>query len=299
MKLILKKSDIDKAIKKVKEVTVKLLKSEVPISDLIIIKEYTKPISEFKNAKSLPIQIMVVKDLMKRDPNNAPKVGQRIPFVVIDRGTADKHSAGSCGLDPMVAMNENVDIDYMYYIEKQIKKPVVRFFVPIYGSEAKAEKYLFSWLKGITVNPDLEFKRKINPSLKAVCKICARSSDNKYGICTRCLKSSSDPLMVKLGEQFNTYLIMKEEVDKTWDICRKCQRDDDMAMLEGCKASDCGNWYDRRTTKNKLEMKVQTIEDIKTKAKPDFFNKVCLLGGAPEFTHDNKGPKIKLEMETA
>jgi DNA polymerase delta subunit 1 len=42
--------------------------------------------------------------------------------------------------DPIYALENNCPIDYNYYIENQIKLPLIRIFDPIFGNETAAEK---------------------------------------------------------------------------------------------------------------------------------------------------------------
>ena len=46
--------------------------------------------------------------------------------------------------DHIYALENNCPIDYNYYIENQIKLPLIRIFDPIFGSESLAEKNLFT-----------------------------------------------------------------------------------------------------------------------------------------------------------
>ena len=80
--------------------------------------------------------------MKKRDAGSAPDVGDRVAYVMI------KGMKGSKGYekseDPIYALENNLPIDYQYYIENQIKLPLLRIFEPIFNDEKKAELELFS-----------------------------------------------------------------------------------------------------------------------------------------------------------
>ena len=46
--------------------------------------------------------------------------------------------------DPIYVLNNNLPIDFNYYIENQIKKPLIRIFEPIFDDEKRAERELFT-----------------------------------------------------------------------------------------------------------------------------------------------------------
>lgn len=45
--------------------------------------------------------------------------------------------------DPIYVLNNNLPIDFKYYIENQIKLPLIRLFEPIFGDAISVEKALF------------------------------------------------------------------------------------------------------------------------------------------------------------
>ena len=72
-----------------------------------------------------------------RDAASAPNVGDRVAYVVV-RGTKGS-KAYEKSEDPIYVLENNLPIDFNYYIENQIKLPLIRIFEPIFGSEKEAE----------------------------------------------------------------------------------------------------------------------------------------------------------------
>lgn len=69
--------DPDGAISYVKLVISDLLQNNIDISQLVITKELTKEDYQAKQA-----HVELAKKMKKRDPGNAPKLGDRIPYVI-------------------------------------------------------------------------------------------------------------------------------------------------------------------------------------------------------------------------
>lgn len=95
--------------------------------------------------------------MRKRDAGNAPKLGDRVPFVIIAAAkntpaylkvNAIKISSRSqltqCFFiflqaeDPIYVLDNSVPIDAQYYLDNQLSKPLVRIFEPILGSKAES-----------------------------------------------------------------------------------------------------------------------------------------------------------------
>lgn len=70
--------DADGAVNYAKMVISDLLQNNVDISQLVITKELTKAEYAAKQAHE-----ELAKKMTKRDPGNAPKLGDRIPYVII------------------------------------------------------------------------------------------------------------------------------------------------------------------------------------------------------------------------
>jgi DNA polymerase delta subunit 1 len=129
-KLLIDK-DPDGAVKYAKEVISDLLQNNVDISQLVITKELTKNDYAAKQA-----HVELAKKMTKRDPGNAPKLGDRIPYVII---AATKNArAFEKAEDPIYVLENNVPIDSQYYLENQLSKPLIRIFQPILGDNAES-----------------------------------------------------------------------------------------------------------------------------------------------------------------
>ncbi|KAL5289927.1 POLD1 family protein [Megaselia abdita] len=125
----------DGAIEYAKEVISDLLCNKVDISQLVITKELSKTDYAAKQA-----HVELAAKMKKRDPGNAPKLGDRVPYVII--AAAKNTPAYMKAEDPAYVLENCVPIDASYYLDNQLSKPLLRIFEPILGD--KAESVLLS-----------------------------------------------------------------------------------------------------------------------------------------------------------
>lgn len=147
-KILIEKDD-KAAVKLVKGVVSDLLQDRIDMSQLIITKELGKktqgqeeeenktnkrkggkPKTENKNSYTAKMPHVTLADKMrKRDPATAPNVGDRVPYVII-KGAKDAKIYERAE-DPLYVLENNIELDFNYYLENQLKKPLLRIFEPI------------------------------------------------------------------------------------------------------------------------------------------------------------------------
>jgi DNA polymerase, archaea type len=118
---ILKEGNLEKAIVGVKEKLDKLRKNQVAMEKLTIIKGITQSLDTYKGI--LP-HIELARKLAARNPQDAPKIGDRIGFVIIKGNQMLSKRAE----DPEYIEKNNLQIDSDYYIESQLFPPIERIF---------------------------------------------------------------------------------------------------------------------------------------------------------------------------
>jgi hypothetical protein len=112
----------------------KLLNGEVPIKKLIISKNLR---NDYKNPGSIA-HYQLVEKMKIRDPNGAPKPGDRVPFVYVDIGDPKALSWKKVE-DPDYVQENGISIDRLYYLEHQLKNPLKTIFDILLG-ELKCEQ---------------------------------------------------------------------------------------------------------------------------------------------------------------
>jgi len=107
-----------------------LLNGEVPINKLVLSKNLK---NEYKRPETIA-HYQLVEKMKLRDPNSAPKPGDRVPFVYIDIGDPKALSWKKVE-DPQYVIDNKVPIDYLYYLEHQLKVPLETIFDILIGKE--------------------------------------------------------------------------------------------------------------------------------------------------------------------
>lgn len=128
-----------------------LLQNRIDLSLLVITKGLSKKVGDgdHEEAKegtatynaNLP-HVKLAEKMKKRDAASAPTVGDRVAYVVVKGAKGSKTYEKS--EDPVYVLEHNIPIDFTYYIENQIKLPLLRIFEPIFDDIKKAENELFA-----------------------------------------------------------------------------------------------------------------------------------------------------------
>jgi DNA polymerase elongation subunit (family B) len=129
-----------------------LLSGKVDICKLILSKNLR---NEYKRPETIA-HYQLVEKMKLRDPNSAPKPGDRVPFVYVQ---VDNPKALSWERveDPKYVVENNVRIDYLYYLEHQLKVPLETIFDIILGdSKVLFNRKSFKELKGDLVRTQLK-----------------------------------------------------------------------------------------------------------------------------------------------
>ena len=74
--------------------------------------------------------------MRKRDPGSAPRLGDRVPYVIVAKGK--NVPAYEKAEDPIYVLRNSIPIDTKYYLENQLAKPLARMFEPILGDKAES-----------------------------------------------------------------------------------------------------------------------------------------------------------------
>lgn len=130
---ILVERNPNEAVNHVKSVISDLLCDRVDISNLIITKELTKSDKDYA-AKQAHVEL--ANRMAKRDAGSAPKLGDRVPFVIIEasKGTP----AYMKSEDPIYVLENRIPIDTQYYLDNQLSKPLIRIFEPIFREKTES-----------------------------------------------------------------------------------------------------------------------------------------------------------------
>lgn len=213
-----------------------LLCNRIDISHLVITKELTKNDGEYGSKQA---HVELANRMKKRDPAGAPKLGDRVPYVII---TGQKgQPAYLKSEDPLYVLENNIPIDTDYYLTNQISKPLLRIFEPILGDRAESEllrgdhtrikKQVTSRVGALSMftkrrNQCLGCKTPLDDDTLAVCKSCEEREGELY-------LSNID----KLNE-------FEVKFSRLWTQCQRCQGNLHEEVI--CTSSDCPIFYMRK-----------------------------------------------------
>ena len=130
------------AIDYTKSLIKKILRGHYDIDKYII----TKTLKGGYKDRTRIVHAILADRIAKRDPGNKPELNDRIPFVyIITKGKVNLQ--GERVEDPKYVLENNLELDYLFYLTNQIMKPSIQF------------------LELIAHNPEKLFKNYINKEI--------------------------------------------------------------------------------------------------------------------------------------
>ncbi|XP_056636918.1 DNA polymerase delta catalytic subunit [Diorhabda sublineata] len=235
--------DPEGAVDYAKQVISDLLQNNVDVSQLVITKELTKNDYAAKQA-----HVELAKKITKRDPGNAPKLGDRIPYVIV-AGTKNA-KAFEKAEDPIYVLENNIPIDSKYYLENQLSKPLIRIFQPVLGDNAesillKGEHTRSKTMVTSKVGALAAFTKK-----KEVCVGCKSVLTKDYeleAVCGYCKPKESNIYQQELSH----HRMLENRYASLFTECQRCQGSLFEEIL--CTSRDCPIFYIRKKVQIELE----------------------------------------------
>lgn len=128
LETVLESSDPTHAVSLAREARESLLNGSVASDELVLTKSLA---AEYK--VNMP-HVEVVKKMKERNPGSEPQIGNRVPFVVIktQKGVDRLFEKAE---DPVWVEENKVPLDYEYYFEHQLRKPVEDLLEPLISSD--------------------------------------------------------------------------------------------------------------------------------------------------------------------
>ena len=125
LNILMKENDVQKATEYLDNALNQLVEGKVPMDKLMITRALR---SDYKNPHTIAHKVLADR-IGQRDPGNKPKPGDRMKFVFVHRpGTAKKLLLGERIETPEYIVENQLKIDYTYYITNQLMKPLQQLF---------------------------------------------------------------------------------------------------------------------------------------------------------------------------
>ena len=123
LNILMKENNIEKSIQFLSKSLNDLVNGEVPMDKLAITKALR---SDYKNPERIAHRVLADR-IGERDPGNKPKPGDRMKFVYIHNKNP-KSLLGDRVETPAFITENNIKIDYTYYVTNQLMKPLQQLY---------------------------------------------------------------------------------------------------------------------------------------------------------------------------
>lgn len=184
--------------------------------------------------------------MRKRDAATAPKIGDRVPYVIIPGDKKSKMYERT--EDPIYALEHDIPIDARYYVENQLSKPLIRIFGAIMDNpqEILAGDHTRKIVKPLPKSGGgiLAFARIRESCLG--CRVVLAPGERT--LCKHCLAERGLQLKRTAMETLET---REAEYTRLWSQCQECQGSTVEDVI--CTASDCSIFYARTRAKRDRE----------------------------------------------
>ncbi|XP_022652508.1 DNA polymerase delta catalytic subunit-like [Varroa destructor] len=250
---ILIDKDPQGAINFAKQTIADLLCNRIDISQLVITKELTKTEDEYAGKQA---HVELANRMMKRDAGSAPKLGDRVPYVIVAaaKGTA----AYLKSEDPIYVLENNVPIDTQYYLDNQISKPLLRIFEPILGENRAASELL----RGDHTRSKAVVHSKVGAlamftKRKATCIGCKAVLLDEVlnkAVCNHCREKENEIYMTEMMSLNR----LEDKFAKLWTQCQRCSGSLHEEVL--CTSRDCPIFYMRKKVQMDLQDQQKLID---------------------------------------
>lgn len=242
-KILLDRSP-EKAIEYVQHKVGLLLQNKIDISDLVVTKGLTKTADQYKGTKQAHVELAA--RMKQRDAGSAPNVGDRVAYVSI-KGTKGQ-KAYELAEDPLYVLDNDIPIDANWYVEHQLREPLLRIFNPVIPNAATA---LFAgdhtrkvYKATNNAGSIMKFATK---SLQCLgCRALLAKGD-EGALCKACLPMQPAIYAGRVGAVAS----LERQTNALWTNCQRCQASNMNDIL--CNNSDCDYYYRRIKAAKDLE----------------------------------------------
>jgi len=121
--ILLNEVNVDKAVDFVKSSIVNLLKGKYPLYNFVTSKTLK---ANYKDRTRIA-HVCLADRMKERDPGSAPQINERIPYAYIVVPPKKGLLQGDRIEHPEYILENNLQVDYLFYLTNQIKNPTVQF----------------------------------------------------------------------------------------------------------------------------------------------------------------------------
>eukprot|EP00927_Polykrikos_kofoidii_P033006 TRINITY_DN27969_c1_g1_i1.p1 TRINITY_DN27969_c1_g1~~TRINITY_DN27969_c1_g1_i1.p1 ORF type:complete len:347 (+),score=59.67 TRINITY_DN27969_c1_g1_i1:21-1061(+) len=211
---------LDEAVEYVRGIVADMRRGAVDMRLLVMSKTLAKKGEADYVAKSA--HVALAEKLRRRDPKKAPRPGDRVAFIVVAGASGAK--VWERAEDPQYALARGLPIDDEYYIEHQLKLPLLRIFEPVVGSgqASKVASMLFAGGSGRKAAAPSTVEGSLGAFIRRgkSCLVCRAAVPDNEAFCDRC-NGTEQALTARIAKASEGRIAQKrqEELRRT---CRRC-----------------------------------------------------------------------------
>jgi len=242
---------VQMAVDYVKRTISDLLMNRLDISHLVISKTFSK--SEDAYVGKQP-HIALVERIRKRDPLNAPVIGDRVAYVIIKGPKGARLYEKS--EDPIYVLQHNIAIDAQYYLDHQLSLPIQRLFEGIIDSpesliQGSHTRHIAIVTPSKAAGGIMKFA-KVN--LQCLSCRTPLPANEKGAVCATC-KPKEMQIYLRHVERRNHY---ESLFGRVWTECQRCQGSLHEEVL--CSSKDCPVFYMRKKVQSDLRDEEKNVK---------------------------------------
>ncbi|ELP86560.1 DNA polymerase delta catalytic subunit, putative [Entamoeba invadens IP1] len=243
------KDNITRAVQFVKDTIRELLQNKLDLSMLIISKTLSKESYAAKQA-----HVELANRMRERDKSVLINLGDRIPYVIVK--STKEARAYEKAEDPMYVLQKDIPIDFEYYIENQMRKPLTRIFRPILGDKVN-ELFEGEHTRFVVQTTPVE----ASPLGKFIvkqkrCVECRAVVKGSGVLCENCKQKTGEILVKKMKDVRESEL----EYNAIMTQCQDCMISHHRDII--CGNRDCPIFYMRTKVEKAIKQKRAMIEDF-------------------------------------
>ena len=274
LKHLFRHKDLSKIKEYVQDEFTKIMAGSASIQDFIIAKEVK--LGNYSENGLPPPGAYISLDKMKKDPRSEPNYGERVPFVISDKGPQSR--LVDSAKDPLgFVMDKYVQIDSTYYITRQIIPVLARVFDLIgvdvkkwYDEMPKISKSLLNRNDLDSWNPPLLPHKATNAVVRLESFYRVKNCVNCKGTISGNNPTARTDILCPACESYalrtlihlhNKASAVERKVIDIQQICHNCiSASGGPDIIEECLSIDCPTFYERIKTA-KLHIYWQSILD--------------------------------------
>eukprot|EP01064_Diplonema_japonicum_P016355 TRINITY_DN24368_c0_g1_i1.p1 TRINITY_DN24368_c0_g1~~TRINITY_DN24368_c0_g1_i1.p1 ORF type:complete len:1051 (+),score=234.92 TRINITY_DN24368_c0_g1_i1:38-3190(+) len=250
LKTILLDRSVDKAVDYVKQVISDLLMNRLDVSHLVISKTLTMDREDYAGRQA---HAELAERMRQRDPGSAPSVGDRVPYVFV-RGLKDA-KAYEKSEDPLYVLEKNLPIDAQYYLQHQLKLPLLRLFEGVIPHPEATLLQGAHTRKMANPTPTNSMLMKFAKVVLSCVGCKAKLSSDAVGPLCDCCKPNEASIYARELSKRKYYGSLFSRV---WTQCQRCQGSLHETVL--CTNRDCSVFYMRKKVQKDLKQSQDTVD---------------------------------------